>query len=133
MTLTITMLLACGLSAWLVLLSAAVIQQRRAPKAEPGSDGEKWLERRIRAQANLTEYAPLFVILIGLAEFTAGPTIGLIVLAAMFMIGRLAHGYGMAFTLHSPANRMAGTALTFVSYGFAITYNLVLLAGGSAG
>ncbi|WP_371170670.1 MAPEG family protein [Aliiroseovarius sp. 2305UL8-7] len=111
----ITSILACSLGVLLIVLSWLVIQLRRMIGASIGDEGDTTLSRRIRAQANLTEYAPLFVILIGLAEAQAGPSVLLGATAGLFFLARLAHGYAMALTLASPVLRYFGVAATFIS------------------
>lgn len=68
LSLPISTTLACTLLAWLLILSWRVIQGRRSSGASLGDGGDTTLERRIRAQRNLTEYAPLFVVLIAILE-----------------------------------------------------------------
>jgi uncharacterized membrane protein YecN with MAPEG domain len=70
--LPITTLLSSTLAIWLFVLSWAVIKVRRSLNISLGDGGNKIMKRRMRAQGNLVEYAPLFVIMIALAELQGG-------------------------------------------------------------
>lgn len=83
--------------------------------------------RRVRAQANLTEYAPLFVVLIGLSELQNGNIVVNTALALAFLGGRLAHGYALAFTAKNVPGRIGGIALTFLSMALGSIYCLSLV------
>ena len=67
----------------LVALAVNVVRERRAQQVALG-DGAFALQRRVRAHGNFTEYTPIFLILLALAE-TQG-------LAAWAV-----HGFGLAF------------------------------------
>jgi uncharacterized membrane protein YecN with MAPEG domain len=51
--------------------------------------------RRMRAQANFIENAPLFLILLGGLELSGGNRLALGVIAAAFILARIAHPIGM--------------------------------------
>ena len=86
------------------------------------------LTRAIRAQANLTEFAPLFVILILIGELQNGNSYIIGALAATFMIARLAHGYALAFSENNAPARAGGFVLTVIPIAIGAIYNLVLLS-----
>ncbi|MDB5673938.1 MAG: putative rane protein, partial [Sphingomonas bacterium] len=68
MHLITTALTASALALLLVFLSITTIRMRMKHKAAFGDAGEHGLTSAIRAHGNLTEYAPMGVILIGLLE-----------------------------------------------------------------
>ena len=70
------------------------------------------MQRRVRAQGNLVEYAPIFVIMIALAKLQGGNTIIVSILAAAFLAGRLAHRYAFAFTKKNMKLRKLGMIAT---------------------
>ena len=105
----ITTLSAAVLGLLLATLSWRVITARQA--SEKGN-GEELLQRRIRGQANLTEYAPISLILIFLAEHGGAPTWWVAVLAALFVFARLIHGYAFGFMSFWGFGRIGGTAMT---------------------
>ena len=81
----ITTLSAAVLGLWLIVLSWRVITARQNNE----KTGEKdILERRIRGQANLTEYAPMALILMFLAEHGGAATWWVAVLAGIFEVGK---------------------------------------------
>lgn len=123
--LPVTSLLTITLVTWLLILSWRVIRHRRSGGASLGDGGDVALQRKIRAQANLTEYAPLFVLLIGATEIQGGNTVILAVLSCTFVLGRLAHGYAFAFTSGNMIGRVGGMGLTLVASGLAVTYALI--------
>ena len=125
MTLPVTSLLACGLARLLLWLSWLVIAQRRVAGSSIGDGGDPVLQRRIRAQGNLVEYAPMFVILVGLAELQGNGPIVLGGIAGMFLVGRMAHGYALAMTPGAPLARGGGMGLTVLAMLAAIAVNLL--------
>ena len=74
------------------------------------------LERAIRAHGNLIEYAPLFLLLLLLAEINQLNAVILHLSGASFFFGRLMHGIGFGFLSYSPIMRIGGMALTFLGF-----------------
>jgi hypothetical protein len=103
-----------------------VITQRRAVGSSLGDGGDMKLTRRIRAQANLIEYAPIFIILVGLAELQSGASLGLAAIAGLFFVGRVLHGYALALTEKSPFGRFWGTAATYAAIIIIVCFNVVI-------
>jgi uncharacterized membrane protein YecN with MAPEG domain len=66
-------------------------------KPDPGG-----LLVRTRTQANFAEYVPLSLILLGLTEWAGGKPIIVDVLAAMLIIARLVHPFGMSLKAPNP-------------------------------
>lgn len=60
-----------------------------------GDGGNEMLIRRMRAHSNFVEYAPFFLILLGLIELADGPKSWLWGFAVAFIIGRILHPFGM--------------------------------------
>ncbi len=125
--LPITLALATGLSILLFVLSVMVIKQRRAAMVSLGTGDDAVLTRRSRAHGNLTEYAPLFVIMAGLGEAATAVPWLVGVIAAAFMLGRVLHAYALAFTAKNMMCRVAGMVLTFAGLAAIILHNLALL------
>lgn len=94
-TLPITLVLAAGLALINIWLSFRVGTVRRAERVSVGDGGNDRVLRRMRAHANFSENAPLTVILVGLIEFAASPSIWLWTLAGLFLLARVAHAFGM--------------------------------------
>jgi len=90
---TLTIAAACGfMSLWLAF---RVIVLRRREKVSIGHAGNDTLHARIRAHSNFAEYAPLFVILLGLLELAVGSQSCLWFAGAGFVLARIAHAIGM--------------------------------------
>ena len=120
----ITIITASLLALWLVTLSLRVIRLRRTlGRNTPDAAQEQSLERAIRGQGNLTEYAPIFLLLLFLAEYSAQAQWFLALVAVLFLAGRLAHGVAFSFMKSNMLLRVGGMVLTLTS--------LILLAGAN--
>lgn len=111
----ITALYAGLLTLWLVFLSFRVIALRGSPVfafLNINTDDEEMLQRAIRAHGNLTEYAPMMLILLYLLETNGTDPATLHGLGLTFLIGRLMHGICFGFMKSSMPLRIGGTALT---------------------
>ena len=105
------------LGLWLVILSLRVIALRGGPGMgwlKFGYTGEQALTRSVRAQGNLIEYAPLFVILMFLAESGGVSSFSLHYYGGTFLLGRLMHGICMGFMKKSVVLRAGGTIITLL-------------------
>ena len=60
-----------------------------------GDGGQEPLVRRMRAQANFIEHAPFFLILLAALELAEANLPPLAIIAATFILTRIAHGAGM--------------------------------------
>jgi uncharacterized membrane protein YecN with MAPEG domain len=121
-----TILLYAALSAlMLIALSVNVIRGRRHNKISLGDGGNDDMQRRMRAQANFMEYTPIFLILLGLAEYHGLPAYGVHGLGVFFLLGRISHAYGMLIAeqhdndgrLSGMGYRIRGMVATFTSLG----------------
>ena len=123
--LPITLVTASVLGLVFIWLCARVVSGRVKNEVIIGDSGNTDLIYRIRTQGNFTEYVPIFVIILGLLEFTGGHPTVLIVLAVLFVGARLIHVPGMG----EQANlkfRQAGIIGSFTSIGAASLYGLFL-------
>ena len=68
---------------------------RHQHKVSVGDGGQEPLLRRMRAQANFIENAPFFLILLGGLELSGANRLWIEVIAALFILSRIAHGFGM--------------------------------------
>ena len=93
--LTVTSLLAVALALLLVFLAERTAAARRRSRVDVGTGEDEALLRWTRAHANLAEYAPIFLILLFLAERTLGSGLWLGALAIVFLAGRLMHAYSL--------------------------------------
>ena len=107
----VTTLLAGYMALLLIVLSARVVGARQA------SASEELLTRRMRGQANFTEYVPVALILFAILEWQDFNSWVLAILALAFAFGRTIHGYAFAFTDYWAFGRLYGTIITFTVVG----------------
>ncbi len=108
----ITTLTAAALSLLCVMMALKVIGIRRRDKISVGDGGSDELLRAMRAQANLLEYAPLTLILLACAELNGVHWIILVLLAMVFVAGRILHPVGIKDANAPGKARVLGMILT---------------------
>jgi len=107
----------------LVVVSYRVAIHRLKNRIEIGTGGDTQLERLIRVQGNLTEYAPITLILLGLLEIHGVDQTILISLGVVFVGARLAHAHGFGTKPGKNPGRF---------YGMIATWLVILVASGLA-
>ena len=112
MTLIITPIYTALITLIFLTLSARVILYRRANRISLGDTGDKNLLKRMRAQANCAEYAPLGILLLAMTELNAAPTVALHALGLALLLGRLLHAIGFGATPQNFTLRQIGMVLT---------------------
>jgi uncharacterized membrane protein YecN with MAPEG domain len=95
MLLPITLTIAGAAALINVWLGWRVSALRRGLKVSVGDGGHDVITRRMRAHANFVEYTPLFLILLGLVEASGRAGSWLWWVAILYVLGRLAHPFGM--------------------------------------
>ncbi|RJF93871.1 MAPEG family protein [Sphingomonas cavernae] len=125
MILPITLTIAGAAAIVNIWLAMRVGRVRTAEKVSIGDGGNPRLTARMRAHANFVEYTPFVLILIGLIEFAQGTSLWLWIVGALYILARVAHGFGMDGVGKA---RMAGTLVTMLTllglglYAIAIPY-----------
>lgn len=76
-------------------LAIRIAQVRTKENIFVGDGGSELLIRRMRAQLNFAEYTPLVLFLILGIELSVGSAMLLWIVGAVYMLGRIAHGFGM--------------------------------------
>jgi uncharacterized membrane protein YecN with MAPEG domain len=115
MILPITLTIAGAAALLNIWLARRVGQIRLSNKISIGDGGNEALTARMRAQANFVEYTPFFLILLGLIELAIGSKIWLWVVAVIYILGRIAHGFGMGRPNPDPLRlRMIGILVTLL-------------------
>ncbi|MBV7255695.1 MAPEG family protein [Pacificimonas sp. WHA3] len=126
--LTVTLATAAVLGLYFWLLSLRVVQGRIGGKVLIGDGESEDLLYRVRAHANFAEHVPLILILMGLIELAVGPRTGLIVIAAVLVLARVLHGWGM--TMYSENKpRVIGVLLTWAVLLTLASWGLLLAFG----
>jgi uncharacterized protein len=98
----------------LIALSANVVLARRRYRVRLGVGTEDGMQQAVRVQANFSEYVPLAVVLLVLAEVTGMPLAAVHVAGLLLVTSRLLHAWGLS---HSPGRtfgRFYGTAGTWI-------------------
>lgn len=95
MILPVTLTIAAAAAVLNLWLAMRIVRGRFSTKVMTGDGGDPVMLGRMRAQANFIEYAPFVLILMGLIELAGGSATILWVLGAVFVVGRIAHGFGM--------------------------------------
>ena len=123
--LPITLVTASILGLMFIFLSSRVIGARLKSEVLIADGGDTNLLWKIRIQGNFTEYVPLFLIVLTLLEYSGGNATALIALAALFVLARISHVFGMG----QDANlkfRQAGIVGSFTAIGAVSLYGLFL-------
>lgn len=110
----------------LLLLATAIdtVRQRLRLGAAFGDHGDAKLISASRSHGNLAEYAPITIILLGLLESARANHMALMVIGALFLIGRVAHIVGL-YTPSPPGKAPLGRQL-----GVVATFASLLVLGG---
>jgi uncharacterized protein len=108
----VTLFIAAALGLLTVWFGARVTLVRRSRGVSLGTGSDPLLEQRTRIHGNLTEYAPITLILMMLIEFRTGPSRLLWAIGVSFVIGRLLHATGLTRP-NSNGWRVAGMVLTW--------------------
>lgn len=112
--LRVTIWATIAIAIMLLVLSMRVIQLRLAGKVSLGDGNDPTLAAAIRAQGNLTEYAPLVLIVIGLLELAGAGGAPLIALAVTFVAARILHAVALSSPAGPPSlSRTLGMVGTF--------------------
>jgi uncharacterized membrane protein YecN with MAPEG domain len=95
MILPITLTFAGAAAILHIWLAGRVSRLRAAHKVSIGDGGNEALVRRMRAHANYGENMPIVLIMIGLIELAGGDARILWAAGIVFILSRIAHGFGM--------------------------------------
>jgi hypothetical protein len=95
MILPITLTIAAAAALLHIWLSLRVSHLRRLHRVLIGDEGNRAVTARMRAHGNFAENTPIFLILLALIELGIGSELGLWIAAALFIVGRLLHAFGM--------------------------------------
>jgi len=127
----ITSLYAIPLAIIYLVLTARVITYRRGNQISLGDAGDKSLLKRMRAQANCAENAPLGLLLMLLVELGSGSALALHGIGGLLVVGRALHGYGFSASPPIMGLRVSGMILTLLSFIVSILCLVGLAVTGS--
>ncbi|WP_298467686.1 MAPEG family protein [uncultured Erythrobacter sp.] len=110
------------LNVWLMI---RIGQVRAAEKIFVGDEDNENVIRRMRAQANFVENAPFVLILLAVIELSGKGEPWLAYVAGLFILGRVAHAFGMDGGSLSKG-RMIGTIISMLTLlGLAVVAALI--------
>lgn len=131
MILPITLTVAAAIALVNLWLALRIVRLRFRDKLLTGHGESAAMEARMRAQANLVEYAPFVLILMALIELGGGSPTGLWAIGAVFVAARIAHPFGMDRTDSNPW-RAGGALATWAVLAALAGWALVLAYGAHA-
>lgn len=112
---TVTPIYAGILTIMFIVLTSRVIGARRSARVMLGDGGDRHLLRRQRAHGNFTEYVPLALILMALAEMQGMPPYLLHAIGIGLLLGRLTHAYALGCDPEPIRLRVLGMMLTLAA------------------
>jgi uncharacterized membrane protein YecN with MAPEG domain len=133
MVIPVTAVVASATSLLALVLSYRVTVYRRRFKSGLGTNGDRDFEAAVRAHANLMEYAPLTLVLLGVGELNGVSELWIYALGMLFVVSRLAHAWG--FIQSRGGQHMgrffgtAGTWLTLLVLALLLAINVAQYAG----
>ena len=104
----VTGLTAAALGILNVILVVYVGMARAKYKVHLGDGGYDALNRRVRMHGNLAENAPIFLILLGLAELTGRYHMTVAILGPLFVLFRIIHPIGLSTVMAKRPNPFRG-------------------------
>lgn len=129
----ITTLYAALLALLQVVLAGFVVRARRAHKVNLGAGPRGEIEQPVRVHANLAENAPIFLLLLLLAELAPSPAGLLHGAGVVFCAARLLHAVGLSERPGRSFGRFWGTLLTWLTIVALALYLLVRVVAGAVG
>jgi uncharacterized membrane protein YecN with MAPEG domain len=130
----ITSVYAAVLGLMLIALSINIIRARRKYGVAIGDADNIEVRRCIRAQANFAEYTPIFLIVLGFAEFNGLSIWAVNMFGMLFFTGRIMHAHSLLnheqYDLSNkltanPKWRIRGMICTFLAIGLVSAVILV--------
>jgi uncharacterized membrane protein YecN with MAPEG domain len=127
---TTTSVYAALLAILFLAISIRVMLERRRAHVPFGEGTSETLKRRIRAQANFAEYAPITLILMALLELQGAGSFMLNAVGLLLLVGRLAHASGIGRVPEDRRLRIIGMGLTILAIILAIIALLAIALFG---
>ncbi|MGH8251445.1 MAG: MAPEG family protein [Steroidobacteraceae bacterium] len=115
----------------LIVLSVRVVLARWRFNVRLGVGTEDAMQQSVRVQANFTEYVPLAVVLLVLAEVTGLPLAAVHAAGILLLASRLIHAWGLSRHPGRTFGRFYGTAGTWLVIAGLSLWLLVAVTGFS--
>ncbi|MGJ8680958.1 MAPEG family protein [Paraglaciecola sp.] len=108
-------------------LSALIVRVRKTKRISLGDGGDKHFQQVIRAHGNFSEYTPIVLVLMLIAEINGTDGALLHYAGSAMLFGRFIHAFGLRRHAGSSWQRIVGMLATFASLiGLAILNILIL-------
>lgn len=121
----ITALYASLIGLLLVFLSFRIATNRKNKQIGIGTSGDNDLQRMIRSQANLVEYAPIALLLLFFCEIRGVDHLYIHVFGITLVVARILHAMGLSKSAGYSKSRFYGTLTTFLLIIFLAGINIV--------
>lgn len=108
-------------------LTVLVISHRHRKKIGLGTGGDKHFQQYIRAHGNFSEYAPLVLVMLLIAEINGSSSLLLHMAGVCLLFGRFLHALGIIRHSGTSWQRTGGMLLTFAALLLLAVLNLWLL------
>lgn len=131
MPLPITAFVTAACALLLLLTAIMTVRARLQAKVAFGDGGNDAIVRAGRSHGNLAEHAPIVIILIGLLESVRANHMALMIIGALFLVGRVAHVIGLhtpSVPGKAPLGRQIGVVVTWATLAGLSGWILGLLA-----
>lgn len=107
--------------------SVLVVKGRFSKKISLGDGGDHHFQQVIRAHGNFSEYTPIVLILLFIAEVNLSESIYLHLAGIALLSGRFLHAFGLRRHSGSSWQRVFGMLLTFTSLITLSVMNILIL------
>ena len=108
-------------------LSALVVKDRLSKKIPLGDGDDNHFRQVIRAHGNFSEYTPIVLILLFIAEVNLSQPTILHLAGSALLSGRFLHAFGLRRHSGSSWQRVSGMLLTFASLITLSVMNILIL------
>jgi uncharacterized protein len=133
MTLPVTAFVAAICALLLLITAIDTVRQRIRAEAAFGDAGDAKLISASRSHGNLAEHAPIVILLLALLEMSNAWHMGLMIVGALFLFGRVMHIWGLYLPMskNPPLPRSVGVIMTWLVLAVLSGWVLYLLARGN--
>jgi len=107
--------------------SVLVVKGRFSKKISLGDGGDHHFQQMIRAHGNFSEYTPIVLILLFVAEVNQTPPVFLHIAGSALLAGRFIHAFGLRRHSGLSWQRVSGMLLTFASLLSLSVLNILVL------
>lgn len=127
-------IIAAATGALLIILQAILMilvgAHRIRNRINLGTGDDPALERKIRRHGNLAENAALFIVVLALAEMTVVPNDIVLIIALVFIIGRVFHAIALSTVAGSHGDEKGKIFAAFRAIGAFTTFGSFIALGG---